>query len=79
MSWLASRRITVTGGAGFLGSHVVEKLLAMGCSDIFVPRSADYDLTRMADVVRMYDDARPQIVIHLAGKAGGIGLNREKP
>lgn len=79
MSWLASRRITVTGGAGFLGSHVVEKLQDMGCRDIFVPRSADYDLTRMADVVRMYDDARPQIVIHLAGKAGGIGLNREKP
>ena len=79
MSWLASKRITVTGGAGFLGSHVVEKLQDMGCRDIFVPRSADYDLTRMADVVRMYDDARPQIVIHLAGKAGGIGLNREKP
>ena len=79
MSWLASRRITVTGGAGFLGSYVVEKLQDMGCRDIFVPRSADYDLTRMADVVRMYDDARPQIVIHLAGKAGGIGLNREKP
>jgi len=79
MSWLASRRITVTGGAGFLGSHVVEKLQDMGCRDIFVPRSADYDLTRMADVVRMYDDARPQIVIHLAGKAGGIGLNSEKP
>jgi GDP-L-fucose synthase len=79
MSWLASKRITVTGGAGFLGSHVVEKLQDMGCRDVFVPRSADYNLTRMADVVRMYDDARPQIVIHLAGKAGGIGLNREKP
>jgi GDP-L-fucose synthase len=79
MSWLASKRIAVTGGAGFLGSHVVEKLQDMGCRDIFVPRSADHDLTRMADVVRMYDDARPQIVIHLAGKAGGIGLNREKP
>jgi GDP-L-fucose synthase len=79
MSWLASKRIAVTGGAGFLGGHVVGKLQDIGCRDIFVPRSADYDLTRMADVVRMYDDARPQIVIHLAGKAGGIGLNREKP
>jgi len=79
MSWLASKRLTVTGGAGFLGSHVVRKLQDMGCRDIFVPRSTDYDLARMADVVRMYDDARPQIVIHVAGKAGGIGLNREKP
>jgi GDP-L-fucose synthase len=79
VSWLADKRITVTGGAGFLGRYVVGKLQDMGCRDIFVPRSADYDLTRMADVVRMYDDARPQIVIHLAGKAGGIGLNREKP
>ena len=79
MSWLADRRIVVTGGAGFLGSHVVEKLTAAGCRSIFVARSAQYDLTRMTDVVRMYDDARPEIVIHLAAKAGGIGLNREKP
>jgi GDP-L-fucose synthase len=79
MKWLADRRIVVTGGAGFLGSHVVEKLTAAGCRSIFVPRSAQYDLTRMADVVRMYDDARPEIVIHLAVKAGGIGLNRKKP
>lgn len=79
MNWLADRRIVVTGGAGFLGSHVVEKLTAAGCRSIFVPRSAQYDLTRMADVVRMYDDARPEIVIHLAVKAGGIGLNRKKP
>jgi len=79
MDWLADKRIVVTGGAGFLGSHVVEKLTAAGCRSIFVPRSAQYDLTRMADVVRMYDDARPEIVIHLAAKAGGIGLNREKP
>jgi GDP-L-fucose synthase len=79
VSWLASRRIAVTGGAGFLGGYVVGKLQDIGCRDIFVPRSAEYDLTRMADVVRMYNDARPQIVIHLAAKAGGIGLNREKP
>lgn len=79
MSWLAGKRIVVTGGGGFLGSHVVEKLTAAGCRSIFVPRSALYDLTRMADVVRMYDDARPGIVIHLAARAGGIGLNREKP
>jgi GDP-L-fucose synthase len=79
MSWLADKRIVVTGGGGFLGSHVVERLRAAGCRSIFVPRSAQYDLTRMADVVRMYDDARPEIVIHLAAKSGGIGLNKEKP
>jgi GDP-L-fucose synthase len=79
MSRLADKRVLVTGGGGFLGSHVVEKLRTAGCRSIFVPRSAQYDLTRMADVVRLYDDARPEIVIHLAGKGGGIGLNRERP
>lgn len=79
MSWLAGKKITVTGGAGFLGSHVVRKLQDVGCRDIFVPRSTDYDLAGMAGAVRMYNDARPEIVIHLAAKAGGIGLNREKP
>jgi GDP-L-fucose synthase len=79
MSRLTDRRIVVTGGAGFLGSHVIEKLTADGCCDIFVPRSAEYDLTRMTDVVRMYDDARPDVVIHAAVKGGGIGLNRERP
>jgi GDP-L-fucose synthase len=79
MSRPADKRIVVTGGGGFLGSHVVEKLAAAGCRNIFVPRSAQYDLTRIVDVVRMYDDARPEMVIHLAGRGGGIGLNKEKP
>jgi len=79
MSWLASKRLTVTGGAGFLGSHVVRKLQDMGCRDIFVPRSTDYDLIRMDDVVRMYEDARPEVVIHLAGKVAGIGYIKERP
>ncbi|MFW5681875.1 MAG: GDP-L-fucose synthase family protein [Phycisphaeraceae bacterium] len=75
------QRICVTGGAGFLGRVVCDKLRERGVSDdrLFVPRRADYDLTREADVVRMYDDARPDVVIHLAAEVGGIGANREHP
>jgi len=76
-----NRRICVTGGAGFLGSHIIERLLAEGAvrEQIFVPLIEDYDLTREADVVRLYDQARPDLVIHLAAEVGGIGANREKP
>lgn len=77
-NWLIDKCITVTGGAGFLGRHVVRKLQERGCYTIFVPRSAKYDLTNMADVIRMYDDADPQVVVHLAAKVGGIGFNQEK-
>ena len=76
---LAGRRVTVTGGAGFLGSHVVEELRKAGCAEVFVPRSRDYDLRRADAVARMYADARPEIVIHLAAVVGGIGANRENP
>ncbi len=79
MSWLADKRIAVTGGAGFLGNYVVGKLQTVGCRNIFIPRSSDYDLTRMDDVVRMYERARPEVVIHLAAKVGGIGYIKERP
>ena len=70
--------VLVTGGAGFLGSHLVERLEADG-HDVFVPRSADYDLTRAADVERLFADAEPELVFHVAAVAGGIGANRAEP
>jgi len=73
------RRVVVTGGAGFLGHYVTEGLRSRGCEQIFVPKVEDYDLVNMADVVRMYEDMRPDVVIHLAAVVGGIGANREHP
>lgn len=78
-SFWKDRRIVVTGGSGFLGGYVLEGLAAREARDVFVPRSAVYNLTRMADVVRMYDDMRPDLVIHLAAVVGGIGANRAHP
>jgi len=79
MGFFKGKRIVVTGGAGFLGSFVVEKLRQRGCKDISVPRSGDYDLVDREACKRLYKDARPEIVIHLAAKVGGIGANRENP
>jgi GDP-L-fucose synthase len=79
MSISISDRILVTGGAGFLGSFVLEKLKARGYSDIFVPRRRDYDLTREADVQRLFAEHRPDVVLHLAAEVGGIGANRDNP
>jgi GDP-L-fucose synthase len=73
------RRVVVTGGAGFLGDYVVEELQKRRCKNILVPKIEDYDLVNIADVVRMYDDMKPDIVIHLAAVVGGIGANREHP
>ncbi len=73
------RRVVVTGGAGFLGSYVVENLRARGCENIFVPRRKDYDLVKFEDVRRLYQDAQPDLVIHLAAVVGGIGDNRANP
>ena len=76
---LATSRILLTGGAGFLGRAVVDRLSARGAKDVFVPRRRDYDLTREADVVRLYRDAKPDVVIHLAAEVGGIGANQANP
>ena len=76
---LSSQRILLTGGAGFLGRAVLERLAARGVRDVFVPRRRDYDLTREADVERVYRDARPDVVIHLAAEVGGIGANQANP
>jgi GDP-L-fucose synthase len=73
------RRVVVTGGAGFLGSHVVDRLRALGCDDIVVPRRAEYDLTHPDQVDRLYRAARPDLVLHLAAEVGGIGANRKNP
>lgn len=73
------KRVCVTGGAGFLGSFILEKLAKRGAGDVFVPRIEDYDLTVPEDQERMLDDAKPDILIHLAALAGGIGANRARP
>jgi GDP-L-fucose synthase len=78
-SFLQGKRIAVTGGGGFLGSVVVGKLRERGCRDVFVVRKRDYDLVKGGDVARLYADARPEVVIHLAAVVGGIGANRENP
>lgn len=77
--YICGRRLLVTGGAGFLGREVCALLRECGAAEIFIPRRAQYDLTRTDDVRRVYDAARPDVVIHLAAEVGGIGANRANP
>jgi GDP-L-fucose synthase len=79
MGDLAGRRVMVTGGGGFLGQAVVRRLADAAPADIFVPRSADYDLRHRSDIDRAIADGRPDVIIHLAAVVGGIGANRENP
>src|SRR5262245_53764532 len=79
MGFWTNSRVTVTGGAGFLGSFVCEELARRGCPRPFVPRRSEYDLVRGDAVERLFADSRPESVIHLSAEVGGIGANRENP
>lgn len=79
LSFWQNKRVCVTGGAGFLGSFVTEKLRQRGANEIFIPHYPEYDLVQPQDVERLLDDARPDVIIHLAAHVGGIGANRLHP
>ncbi|MFH1007821.1 MAG: GDP-L-fucose synthase [Candidatus Latescibacterota bacterium] len=79
MVFWTDKRVSLTGGAGFLGSYLAEKLRNRGCKQVFIPEIEKYDLRDRDAIIRMYKDARPDIVIHLAAVVGGIGANRENP
>ena len=78
MNW-SEKRICVTGGAGFLGTHLIKELRARGAKDIFIPTIEKYDLVDPGDVARVLADSDPDVIIHLAAHVGGIGANREHP
>ena len=79
MSFWRDKRVVVTGGTGFIGSHVVEALEKAQCPEVFVVRHREYDLSKEENVVRLLERTRPDIVIHLAGLVGGIGANKGRP
>src|SRR3989344_5172385 len=78
---LKNKRILLTGGSGFLGRYVLSKLIEKGIKvkDIFIPRSGDYNLTKIDNVIRVLKDSDPNVIIHLAAVVGGIGANKEHP
>lgn len=78
-SFFQNKNIVVTGGAGFLGSFILDGLKNRGCEHILVPTIEEYDLVKIEDINRMYEDMNPDIVIHLAAVVGGIGANRAHP
>ena len=78
-SFWSNKRICITGGAGFLGYHLVENIKRRGAREIFIPTIEKYDLVQQQDILRMLDDSKPDVIIHLAAHVGGIGANREHP
>ena len=79
MNFWKNRKVVVTGGAGFLGTYVAIELKKRGCRHLFIPRKMDYDLRKIESIKQMLNDAKPDIIIHLAAVVGGIGANRDRP
>ena len=76
---IRNKRITITGGKGFLGKHLIDTLKKLGCRDLAIADLPEYNLVRLGDIRKMYRETKPDIVIHLAAKVGGIGFNSENP
>jgi GDP-L-fucose synthase len=76
---LVNKRIVVTGGSGFLGKHLINRLERAGCHNVIVPMHKEYDLTRIDAIERLFNEQKPEVLIHMAAVVGGIGANRENP